>query len=247
MRYAVLADLHANRQAIEACLLHAGGQHYDRLVLLGDIVGYGGDPLWAAEFAQGAVAQGALAVLGNHDEAVATGRSAGMTGDAAAAVAWHRSVLPPASLAFLGALPREAMAEEIRLLHADPAAPDSWNYVTDAEAARAGLDASPHWLTLCGHVHAPRLYGLTATDKLAALRPTPGQAVPLLRARRWLAVMGSVGQPRDGDPSACYAILDSGRAECTWHRVPYEVEAAAARIRAAGLPERLAARLSEGR
>ncbi|MDQ1077635.1 metallophosphoesterase [Pseudoroseomonas cervicalis] len=247
MRYAVLADIHANREACEACLAHAAGHGHDRLVLLGDMVGYGGDPLWAAEFAQAAVAAGAIAVLGNHDEAVATGRTGGMSGDAATAAAWHRSVLPPASLAFLGALPREAEAEGIRLLHADPAAPESWNYVTDPEAARAGLDASPFWLTLCGHVHAPRLYGLTATDKLAALRPVPGQAVPLLRARRWLAVMGSVGQPRDGDPSACYAILDSERGECVWHRVPYDIEAAAARIRAAGLPERLAARLSEGR
>ncbi|MCQ4160363.1 metallophosphoesterase [Roseomonas sp. GC11] len=250
MRFAVLADIHANRQACEACLRHAEGQAVDRYVFLGDLVGYGADPDWVVRMVRARLADPAapaLVVRGNHDEAVGRGDTAGMTGHAAAAALWHHQRLSAEDRAFLAGLPLEVEAEGVHFVHADPADPARWTYVTDAEIARASLEGGHAWLTLCGHVHAPMLYGLTATAKLAAFRPAPGVAVPLLRARRWLAVMGSVGQPRDGDPAACYAVLDTAAAECTWHRVPYDAAAAAAGIRAAGLPERLASRLLEGR
>lgn len=250
MRFAILADLHANRQALEACLDHAGTQRADRLVFLGDLVGYGADPSWVVRRVRelaGAGQRPALVLRGNHDEAVARLDAAGMNAAAAAVIPWHHAQLSEEERRFLGALPLEIEAEGVHLVHADPSDPARWAYIADAETARPRLEESRSWLTVCGHVHAPMLYGLTATAKLAAFRPPPGSPVPLLRARRWLAVMGAVGQPRDGDPAACYAILDTAAAECTWHRVPYDAERAAAAIRAAGLPERLAARLLEGR
>jgi diadenosine tetraphosphatase ApaH/serine/threonine PP2A family protein phosphatase len=92
----------------------------------------------------------------------------------------------------------------------------------------------------------PALFALTATGKLAAHRPPDDMAMPLFAPRQWLAVMGAVGQPRDGKAAACYGLLDTAASEISWMRVPYDVAAAAAKIRAAGLPERLAARLATG-
>jgi diadenosine tetraphosphatase ApaH/serine/threonine PP2A family protein phosphatase len=117
----------------------------------------------------------------------------------------------------------------------------------ESEDARRSLEATDAQATFCGHTHVPRLFGITAAAKLASFRPVPGVPVPLPRPRQWLAVLGAVGQPRDGDPAACYGMLDTARGELTWVRVPYDVETAAEKIHAAGLPESLALRLRRGR
>jgi len=95
-------------------------------------------------------------------------------------------------------------------------------------------------------VHRPAVYNMSETHKVITFRPVAGVAIPLLPQRRWLAVMGSVGQPRDGNPAACWALVDTARAEITYHRVPYEVEEAAKKIRRAALPEMYAERLTWG-
>jgi len=112
-------------------------------------------------------------------------------------------------------------------------------------AARS-LAATAAHVTFCGHIHRPALYTMSATGKMAAVTPTAGLAMPLLPGRQWLAVLGSVGQPRDGNPAASYAMLDTGRNELTYCRAPYDVEAAAERIRRNGLPGALADRLLLG-
>jgi diadenosine tetraphosphatase ApaH/serine/threonine PP2A family protein phosphatase len=249
MRIALLADIHANREALAACLAHAARQGARRLVFLGDLVGYGADPCWVVETVRARVAGGeAVALLGNHDEAAVSPRGpVGMNPAAAAAIAWTRGRLDAEAAAFLASLPLVVEEEDRLYVHADASAPGRWRYVAGTEAAQRSLAATGARVTVCGHVHVPRLYGLTATDKLVAHRPAAGVAVPLLRPRRWLAVLGAVGQPRDGDPSACYGLLDVARSELAWMRVPYDVATAAAKIRAAGLPESLAARLERGR
>ena len=246
MLIALMADIHANREALAACLEHAGASGAARLVFLGDFVGYGADPQWAVEAVMARVGRGALAVLGNHDLAVRQSRT-GMTAAAEAAIAWTRTRLSAEAQDFLANLPLELEEEGRLYLHADASEPARWHYVTDAEAARRSLEATAAQATFCGHTHVPALFGVTAAAKLCAFRPVPGVAVPLLRARQWLAVLGAVGQPRDGNPAACYGMLDTERNELTWVRVPYDVEAAAAKIRAAGLPESLALRLHGGR
>jgi diadenosine tetraphosphatase ApaH/serine/threonine PP2A family protein phosphatase len=128
-----------------------------------------------------------------------------------------------------------------------PPIPARWNYIRDAEDARRSLDAVPSRIVLCGHVHVPALYGLTAAAKLVSFRPVTAVPVPLTRPRRWLAVLGAVGQPRDGDPAAAYAMLDTAANEIATIRVPYDIAAAAAKIAAAGLPDALATRLFRGR
>jgi diadenosine tetraphosphatase ApaH/serine/threonine PP2A family protein phosphatase len=247
MLIALMADLHANREALAACLDHAERQGAQRLVFLGDAVGYGADPEWVTETVMARVARGALAVLGNHDEAAVGRGRGGMNATAEAAIAWTRGRLSAEAAGFLASLPLEFEEEDRLYVHADASDPGRWRYVLEAEDARRSLEATEAQATFCGHTHVPRLFGVTAAAKLASFQPVPGVPVPLLRPRQWLAVLGAVGQPRDGDPAACYGLLDTARGELAWVRVPYDVAAAAEKIRAAGLPESLALRLHRGR
>ena len=247
MRIAILADVHANLEAFRACLDHARARGTERFVLLGDLVGYGASPEAVLEIAMALVAAGALALLGNHDEAAASGSGAGMNDMAALAIAWtHRRLTPP-QRRFLTGLPLTHEEDGRLFVHADASAPNRWRYASDAEAARRSIEATDAHVTICGHVHRPALYSLGETAKVSAFTPVCGVPVPLTRRRRWLAVLGAVGQPRDGNPAACYALLDTARGEIAWQRVPYDVAAAAAKIRAAGLPASLADRLFLGR
>jgi diadenosine tetraphosphatase ApaH/serine/threonine PP2A family protein phosphatase len=246
MRVAILSDIHANREAFEACLADAARRGAERLVLLGDIVGYGADPAWAVRRAMELADAGAVVLKGNHDEAAVADRG-GMTPDAAAAAAWTRGALDARAKAFLNALPLEVEEEDRLYVHADARNPSRWGYVQSAEDARRSLDAVPARVVICGHVHVPALYGLTAAAKLVSFRPVTEVPVPLTRPRRWLAVLGAVGQPRDGNPAAAYAILDTAASEITTFRVPYDIITTAAKIRAARLPEALAMRLFRGR
>jgi diadenosine tetraphosphatase ApaH/serine/threonine PP2A family protein phosphatase len=113
------------------------------------------------------------------------------------------------------------------------------------EAVRS-LQATAARFTFCGHVHDPKLFHLSGTGKIGDFVPSPGMPIPLSEQRRWLIIPGSAGQPRDGNPAACYATFDTASATLTYFRVPYDTEAAGAKIRAAGLPQRLASRLEHG-
>lgn len=166
--------------------------------------------------------------------------------DAATAIAWTSSQLDAEDKAFLDRLPLEVEAEDRLYVHADASDPAAWTYVTGPREARASLDATRARVIVCGHTHVPLLCGLTATQKLVAHTPPRDTPMPLTEPRRWLAVLGSVGQPRDGSPAACYGMLDTARQEIAWMRVPYDVAEAARKIRAAGLPDRLAVRLAIG-
>jgi diadenosine tetraphosphatase ApaH/serine/threonine PP2A family protein phosphatase len=169
-----------------------------------------------------------------------------MNRSAEAAVDWTRQQLDEAGLAFLASLPLLARRDDACLVHASAARPADWTYVHDARAAAQSLSAvDDHWV-FCGHVHEQALYHLAPAGHALPFKPVPGVAIPVPAHRRWLAVVGSVGQPRDGNTAACYAIFDTGRTTLTFHRVPYDWPAAAAKIRAAGLPEGLALRLERG-
>lgn len=247
MRLALLADIHANLEAFHACLDQARARGAERILLLGDLVGYGADPEAVLDLAMDLVAGGALALLGNHDEAALGAGATGMNDMAALAIAWTRARLTEAHRRFLASLPLTEEEDGRLYVHAEGSEPAAWRYVSDAEAARRSLEATSAQATFCGHVHRPGLYALGETGKLTPFRPVADAPVPLSRQRRWLAVLGAVGQPRDHDPSACYVMLDTATMEATWHRVPYDVAAAASKIRAAGLPLGLAERLFIGR
>lgn len=247
MRIAVLSDVHANLEALRACLDNARARGADRIVLLGDLVGYGADPVAVLDIAMEEVSRGAVALLGNHDEAAIHNGPTGMNDLAAAAIAWTRAQLNDAQRDFIAGLPLSVEEEGRLYVHAEASAPSRWRYVTDAEVARRSMEASDAHATFCGHVHKPALYSLGDTGKLTGFRPVAAAPVPLGRGRSWLAVLGAVGQPRDGDPAACYMMIDTLPLQATWLRVPYDVATAAAKIRAAGLPAGLAERLFVGR
>jgi diadenosine tetraphosphatase ApaH/serine/threonine PP2A family protein phosphatase len=193
-----------------------------------------------------ATPRGALAVAGSHDQALAETRES-MTTDAEIAMAWTRGQLGPAEREFLASLPMRFEDETRLYVHASPQTYPEWIYVNDGPSAKRALEASRAQTVFCGHTHLSALHGITATGQLVSFQPVPSVPVPLSRHRRWLTVVGSVGQSRDGDPSAAYAILDTERSEITHFRVPYDVEATAMAILRAGLPPSLANRLQKGR
>ena len=127
--------------------------------------------------------------------------------------------------------------EQICFVHASAEAPDRWRYVDDPAAAQRSSNAANRPYTFSGHVHDQALYFQSSPEKMASFAPKPGSAVPVARHRRWLAIAGSVGQPRDGNPAAAYALFDSVREILTFHRVPHDHVAAARKVRAAGLPD----------
>ena len=247
MLIACLSDLHANREAVEACLARAradGAKHY---AFLGDYVGYGADPAWVTQVVMDHVADGAIAVLGNHDQAAAEGLAKNMNPVAEAAITWTHDRLSPAMRQFLRALPLTAIDGDRLFVHADAEDPGRWRYILNAEDAARNFFATEIPTILCGHVHAPAVYGQTATVKTVSFRPVTDVPIPIPQHRRWLIVLGSVGQPRDGNSAASYAILDTARSQITYRRAPYDVDKAATKIRESGLPDYLADRLYSAR
>jgi diadenosine tetraphosphatase ApaH/serine/threonine PP2A family protein phosphatase len=249
VKLALLADIHANLQALRACLADArtrGATHY---AFLGDLVGYGADPSAVLDVVMAHVAQGEIAVKGNHDDAAVAPVAGSPRADHAGA-AWTHAQLTRAQLDFLAGLPLTVRDGSALLVHACVRDPQRWTYITRAVEAADSMDAAQSMgasLVFTGHVHEQRLFYQGAVGKLMAFEPTPGVAVPVRAHREWLATVGSVGQPRDGDPRAMYALYDANNAQLTFLRVPYDHEAAAAAIRRAGLPEANAARLAKGR
>jgi diadenosine tetraphosphatase ApaH/serine/threonine PP2A family protein phosphatase len=247
MRIGLLADIHGNREAFDAALAAVRREGVDRIALMGDLVGYGADPAYVVDRAVELVDQGALALKGNHDEAAIEGDGAGMNDYARAAIEWTSRQLDAAQKAFLAGLPLTHREGERLFVHADATEPADWRYVTDAREAERSMRATDARVTICAHVHRPQVYNMSPMRPAIAFTPTAGTPIPLLTQRAWLCVLGAVGQPRDEIPSASWAVLDEAARSICYRRAAYDVEAAAQKIRAAGLPQLLAARLFVGR
>ena len=247
MRIGIFADIHANQEALEACLAHAQTRGIDRYVFLGDLIGYGADPEWVLDTVICYQKLGALVLLGNHDEAVLLKKQdRPMNEDAQRVVEWTRSRLTDEHINFLAGLPLKVEESDYAYVHANAWAPDGWDYVMDVSDAVKSIAATKCRCTFIGHLHFNTLYYSGETGKAGFFKPVAGIDIPLSANRRWLAVIGSVGQPRDGNPAGCYAIYDLARKMLTYYRVPFNVEATAAKIREAGLPDWLGARLEMG-
>jgi len=242
---ALLSDVHSNLEALRACLAHAeehGAQDY---AFLGDLVGYGADPEAVVDVAKAHAAKGAVVLKGNHDEAVEV-PNAYLNASASAAIDWTRTRLSQEDRAFLASLPLCIRAGDACYVHASAARPENWEYVDSPSAAERSVAAAGTAYTFSGHVHDQALFVSAAQERMIAFRPKPGVAIPVGTHRRWLALVGSVGQPRDGNPAAAYATFDAEAKSVTFHRVPYDNRTAARKVREAGLPEALAYRLERG-
>lgn len=246
MKLALFADIHSNLEAITACLVHARALGAQRYAFLGDLIGYGADPVAVLDLIEQYAADGAVVVLGNHD-AVAVGHDNNpMNASAQAANTWTQAQLGEKQRAFLANLPLTVRNDAILFVHASAVAPERWTYVTGPTEAEESIRAGKAQYIFCGHVHEQRLYYVGAGGRPMPFRPLPGAPIPTARHRQWLTIVGSAGQPRDGNNAACYALFDPERERLTFFRVPYDYGIAAQKIRAAGLPERLALRLERG-
>lgn len=248
MRYLVLTDIHANLEAIDACLADATVRGYDGALVLGDLVGYGADPDAVVERIQ---ALDPIAIVrGNHDK-VASGLepAEGFNTVAKRAARWTFEVLTPAHREWLASLAKgpTIVDEVVEICHGAPFDEDL--YIFDELDAVHALKTSVRPLCLFGHTHCPVTFELF-DGMLESLEPIGAAEMQILSLRersKYLVNPGSVGQPRDGDPRAAYAIVDTKVLAVELFRVRYAVEEAQAKVVKAGLPEALAHRLGVGR
>ena len=252
MKIALLADTHSNLEALQACLAHAAREGAGNFAFLGDLVGYGADPVACLALIETYAERGALLVRGNHDQAALVGLCDNMNPIAREAIYWTRRQLGDKERAFLSALPMTTRHSDLLLVHASAHTPESWPYVYGQNQARLCMNASEAPICFVGHMHHQMLYWSPKLDPkhlsagVQAFPPTPGVPIPLSRSRRWLAIAGSVGQPRDGNNAAAYALFDDECRSLTFFRVPYDHHSAARKVVAAGLPEQLALQLLRG-
>jgi diadenosine tetraphosphatase ApaH/serine/threonine PP2A family protein phosphatase len=233
--------VHSNLHALEAVLAAVDADPPHEIWCVGDVVGYGARPNECCELVQ---RRAAICLGGNHDLAVrGTIDLADFAGDAGAAARWTRGVLTAESRAFLDTLEPEGRAHGVELYHGSARDP-VWEYVLSDEAAVTTLLLTEEPVVLIGHSHVALQVALREDRVEGALAPA-GTRLELAGAR-WLLNPGSVGQPRDGDPRAAWLELDLDAQRATFHRVEYEVERTQEEIRAAGLPDLLAARLAFG-
>lgn len=246
MRLALLTDLHANREALDACLKHARAQKADQYAFTGDFVGYGADPAWVLDTVMEHVARGAVAVQGNHDYSVTHETRPQMHFEAREVIEWTRGQLNAAQTAFLSGLPLTQELERMLFVHASAHDPVKWEYVTGLEQAERSLRAARKRMVFSGHVHTPALYRRADDGRMGSHVPVPGARIAIQPQHQYLVIPGAVGQPRDNNTAACYALYDDVARELVYHRVPYDNGAAARRVIAAGLPIVFAMRLIEG-
>jgi diadenosine tetraphosphatase ApaH/serine/threonine PP2A family protein phosphatase len=247
MRYLVLTDIHANLEALETCLGEAGERRYEQTLVLGDLVGYGADPNAVIARVQGL--QPAAIVRGNHDK-VACGleQAEGFNSVAKSAARWTLDVLTPSNREWLAALPEGPVIVDdvVEICHGSPFDEDA--YIFDELDAVRALKVSTRPLCLFGHTHYPITFELSAEsfDSVGASAAEEAK-IQMREGCKYLINPGSVGQPRDGDPRAAYAIVDTAARCVELYRARYRVDEAQSKIVDAGLPEVLAQRLSVGR
>jgi len=245
VRYLILSDIHANLDALEAVLAHAAGA-WDRVLVLGDLVGYGAEPEAVVNRIRGLEPD--AVIRGNHDKA-ACGLDDGSQFNAVARIAavWTGEQLSPDNLAYLRALPMgpveiDALTE---ICHGTPF--DEDHYIFDGSDAVMAFESADRPLCLYGHTHLPAIFR-KVDDHYEGAPPDPDREVllPLQRGAHYLVNVGSVGQPRDGDPRAAWLLLDTAARSAGFRRVAYPIQDTQKEIRDAALPETLAGRLAHG-
>lgn len=240
MRLAIVSDVHGNLEALETVLAHLEGQKPDATFCLGDFVGYGASPNECIVKLRPLIDG---AVMGNHDDA-AIGRTAldGFNHEAARAARWTADALTREHHEYLGSLPMKAEWHGAQLVHATPSEPEAWHYVLSPAEADYEMQYFEGPLCFIGHSHYPGTFVSHGTRSLYTRQPK----VKLESGLRYIVNVGSVGQPRDGDPRAAYLLWDQEKGELEHIRLEYDIDSAAAKIREAGLPAFLSERLRWG-
>jgi predicted phosphodiesterase len=243
MRYAIIADIHANLAAFTAVLddiRQRGGM--DEVWCLGDVVGYGPDPHQCIELLQ---QYNHVCVSGNHDwAAIGKMDTSDFNPDAAAACHWTAQQLSPDDIEYLTSRPLVIQKDNFTLVHGSPREP-IWEYLLSATSAKENFAYFQSQFCLVGHSHLPLIFEYDEAGA-CSLNEFPADTTLTLAKNRLIINPGGVGQPRDGNPRASYAIYDSETRAITHYRVPYDIGATQTRMAEHGLPPRLVTRLSHG-
>jgi predicted phosphodiesterase len=240
MRYAIIADIHGNLEALECVLEDIKSQKCTHVVCLGDVVGYGANPKECLDIVR---AMNIPVVKGNHDEYIGNDDDPEGFNDAAAeAVSWTRAQLTPEDRKWLRDLKYFRLVANFSIVHATLDAPQRWGYVFEKLEAAASFTYQNTPVCFFGHTHVPVAFvrdSYVRGGTYSKFKVEPG--------RKYFINVGSVGQPRDGDPRAAYVVYDLPTQTIELRRLKYDVATAQRKIRAAGLPEKLAERLATGR
>lgn len=240
MKYAIFGDIHANLEALEGVLADAEQQECTDYVCVGDVVGYGADPNECLAVVNDMECP---IVKGNHDEeAVLDTSLEGLNPLAKQAMEWTRAQLSPEECDILRNMKLVRQVRDFTIVHATLDTPGSWTYVTNKFDAMASFSYQFTQLCFYGHTHTPRIY-----RKGDSVEPLDEFTVNLEIGRKYFINVGSVGQPRDGDWRAAYAVYDVENQEVEIRRVEYDIDKAQDKIVESGLPEMLAHRLSLGK
>jgi diadenosine tetraphosphatase ApaH/serine/threonine PP2A family protein phosphatase len=241
MKYAIISDIHSNLEALRACLEVIDREGVDVIACLGDIVGYGASPNECLALVR---ERAHHVVIGNHDgAAIGTPDTDYFNHDARSAVLWTRGSLDPEHVAYLRGLPYTLALGDVLLVHASPAAPPEWRYIFHVREARAELAAFRERVCFIGHSHFPTFFVERGGGE--AVQQSPPSLV-LRPGERAMVNVGSVGQPRDGDPRASFAFYDEASGRVEIRRVFYDVERVRGRILETSLPRSAAERLVWG-
>jgi putative phosphoesterase len=241
MKLGIFSDIHGNWEAFKAVLKALKKEKVASRICLGDMVGYGADPNKCIRKVQKFAT---VTLAGNHDHA-----AMGLTDIthfnqyAQESVAWTAGQIKDKFKDYLKNLPFMHEMQDIRFVHATPQHPEQWNYVLSADQAQFVFETFTEQILFIGHSHNPLFF--TQTGSAVDIRP-PGP-IQLIAGTRYIVNVGSVGQPRDGNPQACYCVCDLEQQTVDIRRVPYNVERAQKKIRNAGLPDYLADRIAKGR
>ena len=240
MKYAIIADIHGNLDAFQVVLDDIRAQNATHIVCLGDVVGYNARPKECLKIVRDL---NIPTVKGNHDEYCSSdSQLEGFNPHAADAVHWTRNQLDEEEKKWLRELKYTRMAANFTMVHATLDAPDRWGYVFDKLAAAASFPYQTTQMCFFGHTHVP-----VAFMRDTVVRGGTYSKFKIDPSKKYFINVGAVGQPRDNNPKAAYVIFDMDAGTIELRRLEYDIAAAQAKIREAGLPERLAERLAYGR
>ncbi|MBD3404030.1 metallophosphoesterase [candidate division GN15 bacterium] len=239
--FAVISDIHANLEALEAVLEDLRSQHIDTVYCLGDVVGYGCDPTRCLELV---VEHCDIRLMGNH-EYYALGLISNdyLSPVARQSAAWTQEHLTEEDIETISNFEMEAHLADIHLVHASPFEPESWRYILATQEAQRAFDCMQGTICFYGHSHLPMIFSCSTEGEI---RHQVGHDFQPSDDKRYLVNVGSVGQPRDNDPKACYALFDADARTVTYRRVAYDIEKTQQKMKAAGVPELLVERLTVG-
>lgn len=232
MKFAIISDIHSNLEALTTALEAIKKESVDQILFLGDVVGYGANPNECVDLVR---EHCSVILLGNHDlAAVDLSVAEFFTTNARTAAHWTSRELRPGNKDFLKSLPYTAIADGAYLVHSSPYEPEEWHYIISESDARRMFPHFSEAICFVGHSHIPGVFAESSITE------------DIRRGERFIVNVGSVGQPRDGNPMLSFGVFDSARWEYRNVRLAYDCEAAGQKIREAGLPRMLADRLLQG-